>query len=89
MSNRLEAFATRPYKDRDGNEKTAYTRIGTAFETRNGWAIRLDALPLPSMGERGLETTILLMPPKEDSQPRQQGRSAPQFDSPGDDSVPF
>lgn len=74
MSNRLDALTVRTYRDRDGNEKTSFTKIGAAFETKNGWVLSLDALPLPTMGERGLETKILLMPPKpRDDQPRQNG----------------
>ena len=65
MANRLDALTAREYTDRDGNRKSAFTRIGTAFEMNNGgWSIVLDALPVPSMGERGLETKILLMQPK-------------------------
>jgi hypothetical protein len=65
MANRLDALTAREYTDRDGNKKSAFTRIGTAFEMSNGgWSIVLDALPVPSMGERGMETKILLMQPK-------------------------
>lgn len=73
MANRLDALTAREYTDRDGNKKTSWTRIGAAFETQNGWSIVLDALPVPSIGERGLETKILLMPPKpKDDKPAQQ-----------------
>jgi hypothetical protein len=64
MADRLDALTPREYTDRDGNKKTAFTRIGTAFAMTNGWSIVLDALPVASMSERGLETKILLMPPK-------------------------
>lgn len=65
MAERLDAVVAREYSDRDGNKKTAFTRIGVAFATKNGgWSLPLEALPLPTMGERGLETRILLMPPK-------------------------
>lgn len=66
MAERLDALVGRKYKDRDGNEKTQWTKIGAAWPTQNGgWSITLDALPLPSMGDRGLETRIVLMVPKE------------------------
>lgn len=71
MTERLDAVVAREYTDRDGNKKSSFTKIGAAFATRNGgWSITLDALPLPNMGERGLETRILLMPPRprEDTQ---------------------
>lgn len=96
MSNRLDALTVRTYRDRDGNEKTSFTKIGAAFETKNGWMLSLDALPLPAMGERGLETKILLMPPKpRDDAPRSNGRSDYGSASGGrpssdlDDEIPF
>lgn len=94
-TNRLDALAVRAYKDRDGNEKTAFTKIGTAWETKNGgWQLIFDALPIPTMGERGLEVKVLLMLPKPrdgdssqfDSPKRQAAAHAPSFDG---DEVPF
>lgn len=73
MAERLDALVARKYTDRDGNEKTMWTKIGAAFPTQNGgYSVTLEALPLPTMGDRGLETRILLMVPKprEDSQER-------------------
>lgn len=65
MAERLDALVARKYKDRDGNEKTQWTKIGAAFPTQaGGYSITLEALPLPTMGDRGLETRILLMVPK-------------------------
>jgi hypothetical protein len=97
MSNRLDALTVRTYRDRDGNEKTSFTKIGAAFGTKNGWVLSLDALPLPTMGERGLETKILLMPPKpRDDAPRSSGRQDYGSASGGrpssgdlDDEIPF
>lgn len=65
MATRYDAMVAREYTDRDGNKKTQWTKIGAAFPTKNGgYSITLDVLPLPTMGERGLETRILLMEPK-------------------------
>lgn len=65
MSERLDALTAREYTDRDGNKKTSWTKIGVAFPTRDGgYSITLEALPLPTMGERGLETRIVLMVPR-------------------------
>lgn len=77
MTERLDAVVAREYTDRDGNKKSSFTKIGAAFATRNGgWSVTLDALPLPSMGERGLETRILLMPPRpREDAPRQTSRN--------------
>lgn len=75
MTERLDAVVAREYTDRDGNKKSSFTKIGAAFAMKNGgWSLSLDALPLPTMGERGLETRILLMVPKpRDDAPRQSG----------------
>jgi len=73
MSDRLDALTVREYTDRDGNKKSSWTKIGSAWPNRDGgFSITLDALPLPTMGERGLETRIVLMVPKprEDQQDR-------------------
>lgn len=75
MADRLDAVVAREYSDRDGNKKTAFTKIGVAFAMKNGgWSLSLEALPLPAMGERGLETRILLMVPRprEDRPPQRQ-----------------
>lgn len=93
MANRYDAMVAREYTDRDGNKKTQWTKIGAAFPTKNGgYSITLDVLPLPTMGERGLETRILLMEPK----PRDGQRQQPAFDRDdprthgGDDAeIPF
>lgn len=49
---RLDAMAPRKYKDRDGNEKTAWQRVGAAFEGKNGgWNVILEVMPLPVDGQ--------------------------------------
>lgn len=60
MTDRYELNS--PRKGKDG--KTFWTRVGTMFPARNGggWAIKLDALPLPD--ERG-EVWVRAFPPKE------------------------
>lgn len=101
MSDRMDAVTAREYTDRDGNKKTSWTKIGSAWPTKNGgYSISLDALPLPAMGERGLETRIVLMAPKlrdgQQSAQRQQsyaeqigGSYGHQPDDLGGDEVPF
>jgi hypothetical protein len=98
MAERLDAVVAREYSDRDGNKKTSWTRIGSAWPTKNGgWSITLDALPTPTMGERGLETRILLMEPKprDDKPAKRQQSYAEQsggtssYGTPLDDEIPF
>lgn len=65
MSDRLEAFSVRPY-EKNGETKTAFTRIGIAWANRNGgYRLALDALPVASLNEGKMETVILLLPPKD------------------------
>lgn len=70
MTNRLDAVTARKYTDKNGEGKTAYTRIGTAwaFKEGNGWTVRLEAIPAPQDGE----FTILLFEPKPRNDTRQQ-----------------
>jgi len=96
MTDRLDAVVAREYTDRDGNKKTQWTKIGSAWATKSGgWSITLEALPLPSMGERGLETRIILMVPKaRDDHQRQPARQQEQSmygSGPADfdDEIPF
>jgi hypothetical protein len=67
MTTRLDALMARKYTDKQGQEKTAFTRIGTAFQTRtgDGYSIVLDAMPAPDK-ETG-QYRILLMPPRQDA----------------------
>ncbi|WMT88263.1 hypothetical protein NO932_06540 [Pelagibacterium sp. 26DY04] len=95
MSDRLDAMIGREY-EANGEKKTAWSKIGVAFPTKNGgYRVQLEALPVPRMGQNGLETSFVLMPPRQDdrqSQPRQQSRpqSAPAFEPGGmDEGIPF
>ena len=51
MTQRLEAFVTRKYLTRDGEEKTAWTKVGVAFQHSKGqgWNVSLDAMPAPTV----------------------------------------
>lgn len=96
MTKRYDASSPREYEDRDGNTKTAWTRVGAAFEKDGKITVLLDAYPLP--GKDG-HAKIILMEPRERSeggtgndrnlsQPTR--RAQPQaFDADLDDDVPF
>lgn len=66
MADRMDLLSTRSYTTRDGEVKTAFTKIGVAFATKNGgWSLSFEALPLPSLNDKGqLETRVLMMVPK-------------------------
>jgi hypothetical protein len=65
-ADRWDALSTRSYIDRNGETKTAFTRIGTMFaNSKGGFSLTLDALPTPSLSDKGaIETRILLVVPK-------------------------
>lgn len=82
MSNRLDAMVAR-----ENNGKTYWTRIGAAFESRNGgWTVRLDATPLDGV-------IHLMKPlPKRDASERggDGGSTREQGDyGQGEDNAPF
>lgn len=72
-ADRWDALNVRNYIDRNGETKAAFTRIGTMFANqKGGFTLTLDALPTPSLSDKGaIETRILLVVPK----PRDDDRS--------------
>lgn len=60
MANRLDALSAR-----ESNGKTFWTRVGVAFQSKDGsgWNVLLDAMPAPVDGQ----FKITLRPPKDDS----------------------
>ena len=99
MAQRLDALLARKYTTRDGDEKTAFTKVGAAFPTRtgDGFTVVLDAFPAPDR-ESG-QFRILLMPPMERDDNRDTRSPRPDRDDPRtgggaryddmDDSIPF
>jgi hypothetical protein len=90
MTDRLNIVSPRNYTTRDGEVKTAFTKIGVAFATKSGWALTFEALPLPSINDKGvIETKVLLMPPREDDG-GSKSRNADHRGAVGpDDDIPF
>lgn len=95
---RLEAFTVRKYTTSDGEEKSAWTRIGVAFPHKNGegFNVQLDAFPAPSASKDGsMKYEIVLRPPmeKSDDRPAKSGkypsRSAEPPQADDDREIPF
>lgn len=57
---RFDVTTPRAYKDRDGNEKTNWVRLGTAFEKEGRITVLLDALPIAD--SQGVCKMILMEP---------------------------
>jgi len=49
MANRYDALTVSKYVDRNGDEKSFFTKIGTMFQSKNGdtYSLELIALPIP------------------------------------------
>ena len=93
---RLEAFTVRKYTNSDGEEKSAWTRIGVAFPHKNGegFNVQLDAIPAPSASKDGsMKYEVVLRPPmekKDDERPAKGGKYPTRATEPPDDSdMPF
>lgn len=79
MSERHDLLMTRGYTDREGNPKTAYTKIGTAFALpdNGGFRLKFDAMPVPTIYDGKVELSILMLPPKDRAeQPAQSSSQA-------------
>lgn len=79
MSTRFDICTPRKGKD----DKTYWTRIGTAFQGDKGIQLIFDALPIPD--SEGRVVANLFEPKPRDNAPKQQ-QSAP---AEMDDSIPF
>lgn len=96
MAERLDVLLTREYQA--GNEtKTAYTKVGVAFATKNGgWSVKMEAMPAPVDGM----FNFVLFPPKPrdentgrqsngGGQSRQGGYSGGYVGADDSDNIPF
>lgn len=81
MSKKYDVVAvTGTYKDRDGNDKRRYLTIGAVLETKNGFQLKLEAVPV------GWDGWAYLNEPK----PRQEQQPARQSAPPAfDDDINF
>lgn len=83
MANRLDALTVR-----EVNGKSYFTRLGVAFENKNGdgWNVLLDAMPAPVDGQY----KIMLKPPQDrdaGQKDNRRGNDAGGFG--GGDGIPF
>lgn len=81
MSERFDVVTPRKRKDKDGNEKTYWCKIGAAWFSDTSKQIVFDALPIPDA--EGRCVVMLFEPKQQDAQ-----RPTAQRDSDGGD-IPF
>lgn len=62
MTNRLDALSAR-----ESNGKTYWTRVGVAFQSKDGtgWNVLLDAMPAPVDGQ--FKITLMVPKPRDDN----------------------
>lgn len=88
MTDRYDALGVRE----DKNGKAWFTRLGSAFPTRDGlgYTVLLDAIPAPADGQYKI---ILTVPKPKDEKPQQQSRGQSRGGYSGggvdDESIPF
>lgn len=88
MTKRYDASAPREYKDRDGNTKTAWNRVGVAFEKDGKITVLLEAYPLP--GADGTAKIILMEPREKSAAVAQPAPGYPSYGNDDDlDQAPF
>lgn len=75
MTNRLDALSAR-----ESNGKTYWTRVGVAFQSKDGtgWNVLLDAMPAPVDGQYKI---MLMVPKPRDGDSRQA--------APNGDDIPY
>lgn len=96
MTDRYDLLTGRTVKQRDGTEKTYYTRVGVMFAMKNGkdgFNLKFEALPIPRIYEGNISVDVVAFPPKENDEgggQRQQAARKPAAAEPDlDDGVPF
>lgn len=90
MPNHYNVLSPRKYI-KDGQEKTAFTKVGIAFpmKDKDGFSLMLEALPLSSMNDQGkLECRLLLLPPIENEEQSAKPQKSTN-DAVKGDSIPF
>lgn len=80
MPARYDVMSGRKYTAKDGTEKTSWSRVGVAFQARDGVSlnVQLDAIPL--------DGRLYITPPRERSERAPREEPPP---SDGHDELPF
>jgi hypothetical protein len=86
MNKRYDVCSPRKRTNRDGETKTYWCKVGTAWENDKGITIAFDALPLPD--EKGEARVALFEPkPKDGAAQREPAKASTPIDL--DDEIPF
>jgi hypothetical protein len=76
---------TGKYTDREGKEKSRYAKLGVVMETKNGFMLKLESIPI------GWDGWAYLNEPRQDEKPQNVRRSSSETARVADmsDDVPF
>ena len=89
---RYDVLSARKYRTRDGQDKTAWSNVGVAFESKDGkgFSLSLHCIPVPDK-ESGEVRLLMRLPMPKDDAPRGGGsRGGQSHDYGGDDTdIPF
>jgi len=95
MASRYDALTVSKYIDRNGDEKSFFTKIGTMFQNKNGETYSLELIALPIPDKEG-KVRLFLKQPEAREGAQQVSRSGPRTASNQsasnadvDDSIPF
>ena len=95
MANRYDALTVSKYVDRNGDEKSFFTKIGTMFQSKSGDTYSLELIALPIPDKEG-KVRLFLKQPEQREGAQQVSRSAPRpaarpqaSDDDVNDSIPF
>lgn len=91
MAQRYDVIAARKYRTRDGEEKTAWTNVGVAFQNKDGqsFSISLHCMPVPDKETGEIRLRMSVPRPREGhgGGGGSQGGYAPAGQ--GEDDIPF
>jgi hypothetical protein len=75
MANRYDVLSVSKYVDRNGEEKSFFTKIGTMFPNKNGNSFSMELLALPISDKEG-KVRLYIKEPEQREGAQQVSRSA-------------
>jgi hypothetical protein len=96
MANRYDVLAVSKYVDRNGDEKSLFTKLGTMFPNKNGETFSIELVALPISDKEG-KVRLFVKPQEQRDGPSSVSRVVPGSASviklahvnDVDDSIPF
>lgn len=94
MANRYDVLTVSKYIDRDGNEKSFFTKIGTMFPNKNGGSFSMELVALPISDKEGKVRLYIKEPEQRDGAQGSRPASKPPARQQSshediDDTIPF